>query len=136
MSKPAIEAAVRAWDGDPKQLANDLIWAAEEALEPLRKKHSEWTAALRTGDDVASVVALAVLEDLAPLMFPPICRHDWRTYEDEATKTEGDQEWTCALCGEVKVVNPPAKAVHEDDDEPRTPLTVVRWKVTRRTCGI
>lgn len=83
-------------------------------LKSLRQKHSDWVATLRASDDVASVVALAVLDDLAPLIFPPVCEHDWRTYEDEATKTQGDQEWTCALCGETKIENPPIPSTVDD----------------------
>lgn len=40
MNEPAVEAAGRVWDGDPKQLAHNLVDSAREALKPIRELHA------------------------------------------------------------------------------------------------
>lgn len=81
-------------------------------MTTIQVKESEWVAALKNSGDVASVVAPVVLDDSAPVIFPGSCEHEWRTYVDEAMKTHGDQEWTCARCGDTTVDNPPIAAAH------------------------
>ncbi|AXQ64965.1 hypothetical protein SEA_RENAUD18_58 [Mycobacterium phage Renaud18] len=39
MSDPAVEAAALVWDGDPNQLAHNLVDAAREMAKPIRKLH-------------------------------------------------------------------------------------------------
>ncbi|WP_016888289.1 hypothetical protein [Mycobacteroides abscessus] len=74
MTDPAVEAARRAdsWEPDIKQpdKFGEMVTAACEALRPIREKHGEWVAVLEQSPTPAAAIALAVLADLAPLIYP------------------------------------------------------------------
>lgn len=73
MSDPAVEAAQRAEDENTGRIPpfgwDDALDGAIQALKPIREKHREWADALEQSPTPAAAIALAVLADLAPLIF-------------------------------------------------------------------
>ena len=69
---PAAKAAQHALDQRPwigyDAQPHLALLAAQEALNPLREKLAEWYAALEDDPAVVAHVALAVLDDLKPLI--------------------------------------------------------------------
>lgn len=77
MSDPTVEARAKAMRYISKGFAGvSLGYAAEagarEALAPIRERHAHWVAELEKPPlpATAGAIALAVLADLAPLIYP------------------------------------------------------------------
>lgn len=67
VSDPAVEAAYR-YRGRRYPEDDGLVGAAREALRPVREWCEEWKSALNE-ENVCAVVALAILDDLAKLIY-------------------------------------------------------------------